>query len=624
MGTRLIAGVLGLSVLAGAPAAAQTAAEPLSKTCRVTRPDDVALQKIEPFKVFDNLYYVGPCYVSVWLLTTPEGHILFDSAQEPYVDHVIAGIKTVGINIRDIKYIILSHGHLDHVGGAARLQELSGARVVAVAEDWTMIEALDGRTSRREPKPNRVPKRDMVVKDGDTLTFGGQTLTFHQLPGHTPGVLMTEGITVRDGGRSYKAVVPAGGAGAPGLAGAEQGVKNTARLASIQGVQVNLQTHSWAEPNGYPGGGVLERGARLRTRKPGDPHPFVDPATWSERAKAAQESAAKTLAAERAKAGQRSAAPATAPTPTDVRPGSITGEDVPYPHPVSYLPLTLYGQNTRMAYMDVAPLGTPNGHTVVLLHGNNFAGFYFGGPIEALRTEGFRVIVPDQIGYGRSSKPVIPYNFHDWARNTRLLLQSLKIDKVMVVGHSMGGMLAARFATQYPDLTERLVLYNPIGLADQRFGRPWESPDEAYTRNLASTYQTIRAALMRYVAHNPAAWTPELEQYARIRYSWTLGADWPRLAMVQTLINLVQYHDPVVYDWEHITAPTLVFGGADDVLPGSAAVFQQRMKGVAERIPNGRARLHLIPGLGHVPHLEAPEQTYPPLVAFLKEGLGGS
>ena len=129
-----------------------------------------------------------------------------------------------------------------------------------------------------------------------------------------------------------------------------------------------------------------------------------------------------------------------------------------------------------MAYMDVPPLGPPNGHTVVLFHGNNFAGFYFGTSIEALRKEGFRVIVPDQIGYGRSSKPIIPYNFHDMARNTRAILQSLKIERAMVVGHSMGGMLAARFATQYPAVTERLVLYNPIGLVDGASSGPWAAP----------------------------------------------------------------------------------------------------------------------------------------------------
>jgi pimeloyl-ACP methyl ester carboxylesterase len=312
-----------------------------------------------------------------------------------------------------------------------------------------------------------------------------------------------------------------------------------------------------------------------------------------------------------------------APPPSDVKPGSITSEDVPYPYAVSYLPLTLYGQDVRMAYMDVPPAGAANGHTVVLLHGNNFAGVYFGGPIDTLRKEGFRVVVPDQIGYGRSSKPIIPYNFHDWARNTRLLLQSLTIDKAMVVGHSMGGMLAARFATQYPDMTERLVLYNPIGLVDPRWDRPWESTDEAYKRTLASNWQNVRAAIMRYVTHNTSAWNAEFEKYTRMRYAWTLSADWPRLAMVQTLINQVQYLDPVVSDWEHIKAPTLVFGGAEDSLPGSAAVFKQRMQFVAERIPNGRGTLHLIPGLGHVPHLEAPEKTYPPLVAFLKEGLAG-
>jgi pimeloyl-ACP methyl ester carboxylesterase len=317
-------------------------------------------------------------------------------------------------------------------------------------------------------------------------------------------------------------------------------------------------------------------------------------------------------------AAQNASAP---PTPTDVAPASITCEDVPYPYPVSYLPLTLYGQDVRMAYMDVAPSGAPNGHTVVLFHGNNFAGFYFGNIIDALRGRGFRVVVPDQMGYGRSSKPIIPYNFNDWARNTHLVLQHLKIDKAMIVGHSMGGMLAARFATQYPDATERLVLYNPIGLVDPRFTRPADSVDEAYKRTLASTYQSIRASIMRYLSHNPAAWTPEFERYTRIRYAWTLSADWPRLAMVQTLINQAQYVDQVIYDWAHVKAPTLVFGGAEDSLPGSPAVFKERMKYIVDTVPNGRARLLLLPGLGHVPHMEAPDRTLPPLVAFLEEGV---
>ncbi|MFM1896118.1 MAG: alpha/beta fold family hydrolase [Pseudomonadota bacterium] len=316
------------------------------------------------------------------------------------------------------------------------------------------------------------------------------------------------------------------------------------------------------------------------------------------------------------------AAQGSATTPPDIRPISVTCEECPYPYPSKYLPLTLYGQDVRMAYMDAAPTAAPNGHTVVLLHGNNFAGFYFGNIAEALQASGFRVIIPDQMGYGRSSKPIIPYSFNDFARNTRAVLAAEGIDRAMIVGHSMGGMLAARFATQYPDVTERLVIYNPIGLSDGRFSRPAGSVDDSYRRTLeTASFENIKRSLERYVAHNPAAWNDMFETYARIRYGWTLGADWPRLAMVQSLIGNLIYADPVVYDWAHIQAPTYVFGGAEDYLAGTPENFQNLMGTIAETIPNGRGRLHLLPGLGHVPHLEDPEATITPLVAFLREGL---
>jgi len=299
------AAALGISVSGGAPAAAQEAAESQSKICRVTRAREVEIQRIEPFKVFDNLYYVGPCYVSVWLLTTPEGHILFDSAQEPFIDKVIENIEQVGVNLRDIKYIILSHGHMDHVGGAERLRRVTGARVVAVAEDWDMMEALQGKSNNRDIKPNLLPARDMVVKDGDTLTLGDQTLKFHHTPGHTPGVLTTEGIKLKDGNQTYTGIVMGGGGYRGGLKEAEQSVQSANRVAGIQGVQVNLQIHSWSEPNGYPGGGVLERAVLLKNRQPGQPHPFVDPAVWSQRTKAAQEAALRAVEKEKQKAAAK-------------------------------------------------------------------------------------------------------------------------------------------------------------------------------------------------------------------------------------------------------------------------------------------------------------------------------
>ncbi len=309
------------------------------------------------------------------------------------------------------------------------------------------------------------------------------------------------------------------------------------------------------------------------------------------------------------------------PTPTDVKPGSITCDECPYPYPSKYLDISVYSQDVRISYMDVAPQGTPNGHTVMLLHGNNFGGFYFKAIIDPLVKEGFRVIVPDQIGYGRSSKPIAPYNFNSQTRNTYLILQHEKIEKVAVVGHSMGGMMAARFATQYPKAVERVVIYNPIGLTDGRYSRPMTPIDQAYAQTLKTSYQSVRAGLGRYVAHNPAAWNDEFESYVRMRYSWTLSADWPRLAMVQALIGQMLYADPVVYDWAHIQVPTLAFGGAEDMLLGTAESFQERMHALAKAVPNGNGHVLLIPGLGHVPHIEDPAKTVPPLLDFLKQSL---
>jgi pimeloyl-ACP methyl ester carboxylesterase len=92
--------------------------------------------------------------------------------------------------------------------------------------------------------------------------------------------------------------------------------------------------------------------------------------------------------------------------------------------------------------------------------------------------------------------------------------------------------------------------------------------------------------------------------------------------MVQALISQMLYFDPVVYDWAHIHVPTLAFGGAEDLLLGPAETFQERMKVLADTVPNGNGRVHLIPGLGHVPHLEDAEAIVRPLVAYLQEGVG--
>jgi len=300
--------------------------------------------------------------------------------------------------------------------------------------------------------------------------------------------------------------------------------------------------------------------------------------------------------------------------PTDVQPGSITYEGIEYPYPVQYLPLTMYGQDVRMAYMDVPPAGQPNGRTVMLFHGMNFGGFYFSGPIEVLRKQGFRVVVPDQIGFGRSSKPIIPYNFHDMALNSRRLLESLGIDKVTIIGHSMGGMLSARFAASFPDITERAVIYDPIGLTDPRYERRWRSADDAYKAVMAQSndqrWQGFYANIRRYFP-SPGAWKPEYEKYVRILYAPTLSGDWPRLAMVRAIYQQITYLDPVYYDWAKIKVKTLVIGGEKD-----GQDFPKLAKHIADTIPG--AQLVIIPNAGHVPHLEVPEAFYEALVTFVR------
>ena len=192
--------------------------------------------------------------------------------------------------------------------------------------------------------------------------------------------------------------------------------------------------------------------------------------------------------------------------PADWGPTAITYENVPYPHPVSFLDVKLGGEDHRMAYMDVAPVGQPNGQTVVLFHGMNFFAAAFRPTIEALRKEGFRVIAVDRLGYGRSSKPVIHYNLHIPARNTKALLDELGIERAAILGHSMGGMVATRFASTYPQTTTHVVMVNQIGLTDTRPGRPWTDPEDAYESVLGTSYQSVLRGHVRYY---PRGWRPE-------------------------------------------------------------------------------------------------------------------
>src|SRR6185437_8753836 len=163
------------------------------------------------------------------------------------------------------------------------------------------------------------------------------------------------------------------------------------------------------------------------------------------------------------------ATPATAQAPRE--PYGIGLEGFPYPYPVNMLPLVNDGEPVRMAYMDVAPT-QPNGRTVVLLHGRNFPSSYWAPVIKTLTQAGFRVVVPDQIGFGKSTKPAGELHFDNLARNTIALLDHLGIAKADIVAHSMGGMVGVRIARAYPDRIAHLLLTAPIGLEDYRLYVP--------------------------------------------------------------------------------------------------------------------------------------------------------
>jgi len=302
--------------------------------------------------------------------------------------------------------------------------------------------------------------------------------------------------------------------------------------------------------------------------------------------------------------------PATPPDEAPAHWGSVSAnfEEIPYPYPVHFLELNRFGEDMRMAYMDVAPTGPANGQTVLWQHGMNFYSEAYTPTLKKLSAEGFRVLAVDRIGYGKSSKPIIPYNFNFVAANMKSLLDELGVEEVAIVGHSMGGMTVSRFAMLYPEITTHVVMVNQIGLTDQRQSRPWNDPFASGVGT--SSYQSILAGHRRYF---PKDWPPAHLEFVRRQFGQTMSGEWPRLSMVRRLQGQMLYNDPVVYDWQHITSKALVLAGEED---GLVEDFPTLARHVVSELQNGA--LHLYPGIGHAPQIEIPDQFHEDLIRFLR------
>lgn len=305
-------------------------------------------------------------------------------------------------------------------------------------------------------------------------------------------------------------------------------------------------------------------------------------------------------------------------------PLGIALESYEYPFPVHFLDLVIQGQNLRMAYMDVSPSGPSNGRTVVLLHGKNFGGYYWSDVIRRFSSAGYRVLVPDQVGWGKSSKPNIRYSFQMLAANTAHLLETAGVSKAVVLGHSTGGMLAVRFARSYPDRVEALLLEDPIGLEDYRRMVPPQTDETLFQAELRNTDPgKIRAFYARYFTHpKPEIYGPLAEVQIRV----TKSGEYPRWAKASALAYQMIYEQPVRYEYSLLKPPTLLLIGAGDhtapmsayapaeVRPTMGHVVDLAKKAIQE-VPRGK--LVIVPDAGHIPHLEQPDAFYSAVFEFL-------
>lgn len=290
-------------------------------------------------------------------------------------------------------------------------------------------------------------------------------------------------------------------------------------------------------------------------------------------------------------------------------------EGFDYPHEVRRFAFESQRQPLSMAYLDVAPRGTANGRTVVLLHGKNFCAATWESAIEALSVAGYRVIAPDQIGFCKSTKPKhYQFSFAQLAANTQKLLKSLGIERAVIVGHSMGGMLAVRYALQHPSAVERLALVNPIGLEDWKAeGVPWRDIQDWYAGELKTDFESIKR--YQLAVYYNGHWKPEYDRWVEMLAGMYAGPGKEQVAWNQASASDMVFNQPVVYEFSRLTVPTTLFiGQRDRTAIGKDRAPPDVAKHIGDYPALGERAAKAIPGatlvefeeLGHSPQVEDP------------------
>jgi pimeloyl-ACP methyl ester carboxylesterase len=299
-----------------------------------------------------------------------------------------------------------------------------------------------------------------------------------------------------------------------------------------------------------------------------------------------------------------------------------------YPFPVEHLQFTSQGVALDMAYMDVKP-EHPNGRVAVLLHGKNFCAATWEATITALRATGYRVIAPDQIGFCKSTKPAhYQFSFQQLASNTHDLLTSIGVHRATIIGHSTGGMLAARYGLMYPDEVDQLVLVDPIGLEDWKAkGVPWQSIDAWYQQELKTTADGVRSyERTTYYAGN---WEPSYDRWVEMLSGMYRGPGRELVAWNSALLYDMIYTQPVIYEFGALKMPVLLMIGDKDTTALGKALAPPEVRqslgnypvlGKAAQAAIPHARLVEFEKLGHAPQIQAPDEFHKALLDGIRSG----